>query len=66
MDTGPRVHGQEEQKVKWGRVGGGGAGVFSLFERHWEEVKNTEQINNASQLQFRNANQVAASKTHYR
>lgn len=44
----------------------GGAGVFSLFERHWEEVKNTEQINNASQLQFRNANQVAASKTHYR
>lgn len=42
------------------------SGLLSSSERHWEEVRNTEQTNGASQQHFRNTNLVAASTTHYR
>lgn len=48
------------------RMGKRGRGLLSSFERCWEEVRNTEQTNGASQQHFRNANLVAASSTHYR
>lgn len=63
-DTGPRVCSKEEWKSR--PVGKRGRGLLRSFERHWEEVRNTERTNGASQQHFRNANLVAASTTHYR